>query len=75
MFAGDELVAVLAEWPDEDRLEDAMLADRARQLRESGLVEDRPRLVRVRLDPVERDRLDADAAAGMLRAEQGDDRR
>ena len=49
-LAGDELVAVRAERPDEDRLEDAVLADRRRELVERVGVEDHPRLLRVRLD-------------------------
>ena len=62
-LAGDELVAVLAERPDEDRLEDAVLADRRRQLVERLLVEDHPRLVRVRLDPIDGDDPDAGRSA------------
>jgi hypothetical protein len=74
-FAGDQLVAVLAERSDEDRLQNAVLADRIRELMEGSLVEDRPRLVRVRLDPIERDRLDANAPTRVLGGQQGDDRR
>ena len=73
-LAGDQLVAVVAERADEDRLEDAVLPDRSGQLVERVLVEDHPRLVGVRLDPVDRDDLDAGAPAGVLGREQADDR-
>ena len=54
-FAGDELVAVLAERSDEDRLEDAVLADRRGELVQRVVVEDHPRLARVRFDLLDRD--------------------
>src|SRR5205807_1181501 len=38
-LAGDELEEVVIEWPDEDRLEDAMLPNGCRQLGEGLLVE------------------------------------
>jgi len=47
---------------------------RIRELMEGSLVEDRPRLVRVRFDPVDRDHLDTGASAGVLGREQADDR-
>ena len=40
-FPGDQLVAAVVPWSDEDGLEDAMLADRGRQLGEGRLVKGR----------------------------------
>ena len=70
-FAGDDLVRVRAERPDEDRLEDAVLADRRGQLVERLLLEDHARLLGVRLDPVDRDDAHADATASGSRARAG----
>ena len=54
-LAGDQLVPVRSERADEDRLEDAVLADRRGQLVERRLVEGEPRLLGVRLDAVDGD--------------------
>jgi len=66
-LAGDQLVAVVTERPDEDRLEDAVLGDRGGELTQRVLVEHRPRLARVRFDPIDRKHLHASGAAGVLR--------
>ena len=64
---------VRSERPDEDRLEDAVLADRGGQLVERRLVEDQPRLLGVRLDVVDRDDADADRPRRAVRRQQADD--
>ena len=58
-LAGDDLVGVRTERADQDRLEDAVLSDRGRQLVEGVLLEDEARLLGVGLDPLDMD--DADA--------------
>ena len=55
-LAGDQLVAAVVERADEDRLEDAVLADRRGQLVERRLVEGQARLLRVGVDVVDLDR-------------------
>ena len=64
-------IAVAAERPDEDRLEDAVLADRRGELVERVGVEDRPRLLRVRLDVVDGDDADTDGADRRRRTTAG----
>jgi hypothetical protein len=54
-LSSNELELVWAARPDEDRLEDAVLANRRGQLLEGGLLEDQAWVLRVGLDPVERD--------------------
>jgi hypothetical protein len=61
------------ERPDEDRLEDAVLADRRRELVERRLLEDETRLLRVRFDRRVQDP-DADLRVG-CRGEADDRRR
>ena len=70
-LAGDELVAVRPDRSDEDRLQDAVLADGGGQLVERLLVEGQARLLRVGLDVVDRDDADADAARRRCRATGG----
>ena len=72
-LAGDELIGVRPDGPDEDRLEDAVLTDRRGELVERLLVECEPRLFRVGLDPVDLDDPDADAAGGSVRRQEADD--
>ena len=72
-LAGDELVGVRAERPDEDRLEDAVLADRRGELVERLLVEGHARLLGVRLDAVDRDDPDADRPRRTVGRQQADD--
>ena len=54
-LAGDQLVAVVGQRPDEDGLQDAVLADGRGELVERLLVECQPRLLRVGLDAIDRD--------------------
>src|SRR5262249_21760729 len=54
-LAHDELVRVAAELANDDGLHEAELADRVLELAQRVLVEDLPRLLRVRLDRVGRD--------------------
>ncbi len=72
-LAGDQLVAVRSDWADEDRLEDAVLADRGGELVERLLVEGEPGLRGVRLDVIDRNDPDADAARRAVRGQQADD--
>ena len=72
-LAGDELVAVRSDRADEDGLQDAMLADRRGELVERLLVEGQARLLGVRLDVVDRDDADADAARRRVGRQQADD--
>src|SRR6202011_2191772 len=46
-LAGNQLVAVVAQGPDQDRLQDAQLPDRRGEAAEAVLVEARPRLMGV----------------------------
>ena len=66
-LTGDELIPVLAERSDEDRLEDAMLADRGGKLMQGVDIEHGPRLVRIRLDVVDRNDANADSAPDVIR--------
>ena len=59
-LAGNDLVRVRAERPDQDRLKHAVFPDRRRQLIERRLLEDEPWLLGVRLDPLDMDDADAD---------------
>ena len=70
-LAGDELVA-LDGLRDEDRLQDAMLADARGQALELGLVEAHPRLVRVGPDAIERQLDRAGLPGGPLGDECGE---
>ena len=54
-LAGDELVAVVAEWPHQNRLQHAELSHRRGQRGERFLVEAAPGLVRVGRDAADRD--------------------
>jgi hypothetical protein len=74
-FAGDDLLRVRSERPDQDRLEDAMLADRGRKLVEGLLLEDETRLLRVRFDVIDGNDPDADRTRGAVGRQQADDRR
>src|SRR6185369_15185494 len=70
------LVVTAVQRPDEDRLQNAVLANRCGELIQRGLVEREARLLWVRLDPIDVDV--ADAAAGPTLAvvrEEADDRR
>jgi len=58
-LAGDELELVFVERTDQDRLEDAVLADRRGQLLDGRGVDDHPGLVWIRDDVVDVDRSDA----------------
>ncbi len=49
-LSGNQLVGVVVEWPDEDRLEHAHLGDRCGQLTQALLIEEHARLVWVRGD-------------------------
>ena len=73
-LARDQLEAVLANGSDEDRLEDAVLADAGRQLLERRLVEGEAWLLRVGFDAVNGNDLDAGRAMRRLRGEEADDR-
>ena len=68
-LAGDQLVAVEG-LRDEDRLEDAVLADARGELLEARVVHVATRLVRVGRDPRERDVDDGRGARGPLRDER-----
>ena len=73
-LAGDELELAVVERPDEDRLEDAVLADRRRQLVEAGLLHRETRLFRVRRDSIHADVANAAAAPALaVIREQADD--
>src|SRR5450756_2123224 len=61
--------------PDEDRLEHAMLADRGGELLEGRLFEDEARVLRVGLDPVDRDIANACRPATLSGEEADDGRR
>jgi hypothetical protein len=71
----DELVARGPDGADEDGLEHAMLADRGRELLQRILIELHARLLRVRLDPVERDDADPLGSTRILGRQQADDGR
>ena len=73
-LARDELEAAVAAWPHEDRLEDAVLADRGREVLEGLLVEVQARLVGVGVDAVDGDAVDLGDRAGLVRSQQVDDR-
>ena len=53
-LAGDELVATALAGTDQDRLEDAMLADRGREVVQGGFVQRRAGLVGIGVDAVDR---------------------
>ena len=53
-LAGDELEPAVVDGPEQDRLEDAVLADGRGELLEGRLVERQARLLRVGLDAVDR---------------------
>ena len=73
-LSGDQLVATFDTRPDEDRLEDAVLRDGRGQLQQRLLVERQTRLVRVGVDPVDRDVADAVRLLAGVVAEEADDR-
>jgi hypothetical protein len=54
-LAGNELIAIVAERPDEYRLENAVLADGRRQFVQRLGVEGHPRLLGIGLDPIDGD--------------------
>ena len=66
-LAGDDLVGIRPERADEDRLEDAVFADRRGQLLERLGLEDHPRLFRIRLDLVDCDDADTDRSRRAVR--------
>ncbi len=72
-LAGHDLVGVRSERADEDRLEDAVLADRRRELVECFRFEDEARLLGVRLDVVDLDDAHTDRARRAVGRQQADD--
>ncbi len=75
-FAGDELVPTrVVDRPDEDRLQDAVLADGSRELVEGRLLEPRPRLGGIGIDPLDRDVANAERLGRHLGREQAQDLR
>ena len=73
-LARDQLEAAVVERSDEDRLQDAVLADGRRHLLEGFLVERHARVLRVGFDAVDRDDANALVAMRVLRGEEADDR-
>jgi hypothetical protein len=72
-LTGDDLEAARAMGSDEDRLEDAALADRRGELVDRLLDERHPWLLGIRLDAVEGDLADAARLLGRIRREEADD--
>jgi hypothetical protein len=73
-LARDQLIAIRAEWTDQDRLEHAVLSDRGGQLVERGGVEDDPRLLGVRFDVGDRDHPDTRRPSDGVGGDEADDR-
>ena len=74
-FARDDLVGIRTERSDEDRLEDAVLANRCGELFERLRFEDHPRLLGIRFDVIDLDDADTDRPGRTVRRQKTDDRR
>jgi hypothetical protein len=74
-FSGDDLIAVAAGGPHHDRLDNAAIANRAREFVELGIGKCASRIVRIGVDQLDRHATLAAPAIGCLSADVTDQRR
>src|SRR5216684_34877 len=69
-LAGDDFIPAAVDWPRQDRLHDALVANRLRELAERFLVHLRSRLIAARADLVERERAQRVASSRLVGTRQ-----